>query len=113
MIPKQEKTKAGYLKYYTNIMTGQYFTWDPKHPNKIKLYTRRSKHLDGKQMTSEISVDTKVVIGSIIANMKLKQDHDYEDNPCYEVYFLKQIIQFQQFLFSFRYEVNNAGLNKL
>uniref|UniRef100_A0A8D8VLP6 Uncharacterized protein n=1 Tax=Cacopsylla melanoneura TaxID=428564 RepID=A0A8D8VLP6_9HEMI len=112
MIPKQSQTITGDLKYYTNIVTGQYFTCDQRNPKKIKLYTRHNKVLIGKETTSEILTETKINIANIIANVTMK--HDYiaggyyvdEKNAFYDIFFLKEIIKYQQLLLSLRSEVS-------
>jgi hypothetical protein len=137
MVGRQEKDAEGNFKYFTNIVTGQYFTCDPRNPQKITLCTQRNKSTNRKQV--DLNEKTKTIIGHILThhvkNVQTKE-YDFDDftfrklyfkfdhnihndlqmnhyNPIYEEYFLKQIIKYQQFLMYFRYRVSTClSVNK-
>lgn len=125
MISRQERDKNGNLKYYINIVTGQYFTCDPENPNKITLFTRQTISSNGKEENCfEINEKTRNIIRQIIQHVNIDRYtsvkeydtfirgnyeniyHSHQYNPVYEEHFLKQIIKYQQLLLYCRSRVS-------
>ncbi|KAI5721895.1 hypothetical protein M8J76_000533 [Diaphorina citri] len=133
MIDHYERTADGSVKYYTNIVTGQYFIWNKSQPTRITLHTmvKNSKHLkefDETQFKTKVGIIQKIiaynqlsddlgsngkrgrrlkdVVGEIMkarVNAVHVKAKDY--NPIYEEFFIKQIIQYHQFLLSTRAQI--------
>lgn len=124
----EEDSKEPALKYYTNIVTGQYFTFDQNDPNKVVLFTPKTQNQSSYQ-SPDMDPRTKAIIHRIISYEIAKRrakSHRYDEaypwmtkeekifssfsmdhyNPIYEEYFVKQIISYQQFLMSFRSKVS-------
>lgn len=116
----------GNVKYYTNIVTGQYFICNPLRPNSVTLYTPRErspptddvKKSDANEQEDEKTMALIEHILSYYVNKKkaqslanlenplpqhLRIDHY---NPLYEEHLLKQCIQWQQHLSMYRRKVS-------
>lgn len=112
MILHPERDGSGKLKFYTNIVIGQYFTFDSANPNKICLCTPQMSSKQ-KGHKHDLSDSTKAVVGQILASHR-RIDGDMKSslwehrNLVYEEHFLKQIIKYQQLLLQFRSKVSEA-----
>ncbi|KAL1458929.1 hypothetical protein WDU94_010952 [Cyamophila willieti] len=113
LIENQDRDKQGNLKYYTNIVTGQYFTVDKGNRYKITVASRREYRDKLRKPNNVISPRDIRVIGRILDYNVCIQKYrhlncmDLDHNPIYEEYFMKQIIQYHQYLLSIRERVQN------
>ncbi|KAI5722206.1 hypothetical protein M8J76_005347 [Diaphorina citri] len=114
MIQKPDRDKWGHIKFYVNIVTGDYFICS-NDPTKIVLYTRASPSQADNYRT---------VIGNMLSRTDqwtnchwIRDTHLRKHmrraiekelcSPLYDEFFLKQIIRHHQFLLQYRIKVQS------